>query len=248
MHARFNSPLTGRFLATDPVGGKAGAPQSWNRYSYARANPLKFVDPNGEDVVFFARDDAGGGATNFGHAAVRVVGDGYDMTYDFGRYRGGHGLLSRTGPGILKVWTDFAAFVATQQGKGNSAAVQFDTTEAFDKAVMSYFSKQFTASEQIESAGNYTAYQLADDYDLETNNCTTMSLAGVGAGASAAASPQDIAAKQYLLGFHSQAYVTSKLGSSAIDPRKIFAHIDASRSSSPQGMTIYYFSYTAPKN
>ncbi len=48
LHARFLSPWAGRFLSPDPVPGAAGAPQSWNRYAYARNNPLGFVDPDGE--------------------------------------------------------------------------------------------------------------------------------------------------------------------------------------------------------
>jgi RHS repeat-associated protein len=50
MHARFGSPLSGRFLAIDPALKSANpkAPQSWNRYGYALNNPLKYVDPDGE--------------------------------------------------------------------------------------------------------------------------------------------------------------------------------------------------------
>jgi RHS repeat-associated protein len=51
MHARYCSPLAGRFLSPDPVGGDALSAQSWNRYSYARNNPLYFVDPTGRIVT-----------------------------------------------------------------------------------------------------------------------------------------------------------------------------------------------------
>jgi RHS repeat-associated protein len=48
MHARFCSPLTGRFLSVDPeIAYRAGPPQAWNRYHYARGNPLLYVDPDG---------------------------------------------------------------------------------------------------------------------------------------------------------------------------------------------------------
>src|SRR6202035_1486636 len=47
MHARHESPLTGRFLSVDRVGGRPSSPQSWNRYAYTRGNPLKRVDPDG---------------------------------------------------------------------------------------------------------------------------------------------------------------------------------------------------------
>jgi RHS repeat-associated protein len=47
MHARFCSPVTGRFLSFDPGGQGPRVPQSWNRYAYVLNNPLKWVDPYG---------------------------------------------------------------------------------------------------------------------------------------------------------------------------------------------------------
>jgi len=47
MHARYYSPIFGRFLSVDPVGGTLPTPQSWNRYSYVLNNPLSFIDPLG---------------------------------------------------------------------------------------------------------------------------------------------------------------------------------------------------------
>ena len=53
MHARFCSPLTGRFLSVDPVLQRAIAmrqPQQWNRFVYALGNPLRWIDPTGQSV------------------------------------------------------------------------------------------------------------------------------------------------------------------------------------------------------
>ncbi|MCP4600941.1 MAG: RHS repeat-associated core domain-containing protein, partial [Proteobacteria bacterium] len=48
MHARFCSPLNGRFLSTDAIeSADQRNPQSWNRYSYVQNNPLRFIDPLG---------------------------------------------------------------------------------------------------------------------------------------------------------------------------------------------------------
>lgn len=47
MFARYCAPSLGRFLSTDPVGGKPASPQSWNLYPYVGNNPLKYTDPNG---------------------------------------------------------------------------------------------------------------------------------------------------------------------------------------------------------
>jgi len=53
MHARFFSPVTGRFLSVDPERGHPQDPKSWNRYAYTLGNPIRFVDPDGQyaDVV-----------------------------------------------------------------------------------------------------------------------------------------------------------------------------------------------------
>ena len=47
MHARYYSPTVGRFLAVDEGNASMQDPQSWNRYTYARANPIKNLEPNG---------------------------------------------------------------------------------------------------------------------------------------------------------------------------------------------------------
>ncbi|KAA0248672.1 hypothetical protein FBQ97_21440, partial [Acidobacteria bacterium ACD] len=41
---------TGRFNAPDLLSGSAGDAESWNRYTYARNNPLKYVDPDGREI------------------------------------------------------------------------------------------------------------------------------------------------------------------------------------------------------
>ena len=49
--ARFNGSALGRFTTPDPSMGSVRLenPQTWNRYSYALNNPLKFIDPTGEE-------------------------------------------------------------------------------------------------------------------------------------------------------------------------------------------------------
>jgi RHS repeat-associated protein len=53
---RYFSAAQGRFASTDPkLAGTpfpehVARPQSWNRYAYALGNPLRYVDPTGEDV------------------------------------------------------------------------------------------------------------------------------------------------------------------------------------------------------
>jgi RHS repeat-associated protein len=51
MHARHCSPVTGRFLSVDAATADPHYSQSWNRYSYGIANPLKYVDRNGRTIT-----------------------------------------------------------------------------------------------------------------------------------------------------------------------------------------------------
>jgi len=57
MHARYCSPMLGRFLSVDPLGGVEPKPQSWNRYAYALNNPLAFTDPTGMYVTNCGSDE-----------------------------------------------------------------------------------------------------------------------------------------------------------------------------------------------
>ncbi len=79
MHARYYSPLVGRFLSFDPVGGTEFNAQTWNRYSYAVGNPLKYTDPTGEspwDVVGQIGQDYLQCLINGGCDSIEVVDQG----------------------------------------------------------------------------------------------------------------------------------------------------------------------------
>ena len=47
MNGRVYDPILGRFLSPDPIVQAPGYPNSYNRYSYALNNPLRFTDPSG---------------------------------------------------------------------------------------------------------------------------------------------------------------------------------------------------------
>jgi RHS repeat-associated protein len=44
-------PILGRMLSPDPYVVDAGFSQDFNRYSYARNNPLAYTDPDGEFII-----------------------------------------------------------------------------------------------------------------------------------------------------------------------------------------------------
>ena len=54
--ARYYDCELGRFLTRDPLKGELLNPQSLNRYSYCRNNPLLYIDPDGKMEKKFSRE------------------------------------------------------------------------------------------------------------------------------------------------------------------------------------------------
>ena len=103
----------GRFLSVDPVCGEVGSSQSWNRYSYVQNNPLKAVDPNGEDL-HIVYDFAGSGLSSSIQTAVmlgtrqRFINAGVNVVNNYiagssAIPRGGDAGLRHSGPLALHV-------------------------------------------------------------------------------------------------------------------------------------------------
>ncbi len=190
MHARTYWPSLGRFTSVGPGRDyDSKVPQSWNLYAYTRGNSLKYVDPDGKDVVLVVRDNSGGGRNNFGHTAIRVVGSGYDKTYDFGRY-GRVNFPPTTGDGVLRVWSNWDAFAKGQSLDGRLSTVTFKTTPAQDQAVMNFFQSRTDAGQKLASPSpNHTEFKLGTEYNLFNNNCTTLSLQALGEAEKAEGTP-----------------------------------------------------------
>jgi RHS repeat-associated protein len=57
--ARYYSSTQGRFTSPDAFwkDSQVGDPQSWNKYAYARNNPLKYIDPSGENATVTIETD-----------------------------------------------------------------------------------------------------------------------------------------------------------------------------------------------
>ena len=54
-YARYYDSILGRFISQDPWQGDIQDPQSLNKYSYVKNNPVKYVDPTGETVELVAK-------------------------------------------------------------------------------------------------------------------------------------------------------------------------------------------------
>jgi RHS repeat-associated protein len=60
---RYDSSSMGRFMSADPMGGHLLDPQTLNRYSYVRNNPLNLTDPTGLDFYLQCTDEKHSGCT-----------------------------------------------------------------------------------------------------------------------------------------------------------------------------------------
>jgi RHS repeat-associated protein len=92
--ARYYRANLGHFTTVDPELNVKDAlvdPQRWNRYAYARSNPLRFLDPDGRRDVYVAiwnRRLLGEGSV--GHVAVTEL-NGSTILSPFPDPRGTHG-------------------------------------------------------------------------------------------------------------------------------------------------------------
>ena len=75
MHRRYYDSDQGRFFSLDPVLGEIAFPQSWNRYAYVLNNPVKYVDPDGNDPeAHLVNTMAGGAAISHGVSSAYSAG------------------------------------------------------------------------------------------------------------------------------------------------------------------------------
>lgn len=54
MNGRLYDPVLGRMLSPDNYISNAGYTQDYNRYSYAKNNPLLYTDPDGNNPIIGA--------------------------------------------------------------------------------------------------------------------------------------------------------------------------------------------------
>ncbi len=78
--ARYYSPTVGRFTSPDkPLAAHENDPQSWNLYQYARCNPLRYVDPTGEDYVLYEYNKDGKVINTYQVLDIAALGKGYTV-------------------------------------------------------------------------------------------------------------------------------------------------------------------------
>ena len=146
MHARYFSAHLGRFTSVDRFNVAAlqfgdaedvrrfrehlAMPQSWNRYSYARDNPMLYIDPNGEEAAAAVATTtwllgqggsaAGAGAGGLGLSAGVATGGAILAAAGAGY---GIGTLIRKIPGVDEGIQAAIDFIFTAQNNRQKAKV-----------------------------------------------------------------------------------------------------------------------------
>jgi RHS repeat-associated protein len=97
--ARLYDPVIGRFISADSIVPRPFDPQSLNRYSYCRNNPLIYTDPTGH----YDDKDNDGDTSNFGHEGTDYGSDDGQDNEGYGREDPGEGFNYFKDPTIQKM-------------------------------------------------------------------------------------------------------------------------------------------------
>ncbi|MCZ2076121.1 MAG: RHS repeat-associated core domain-containing protein, partial [Bryobacterales bacterium] len=204
--ARYFSGAQGRFTSTDPSFLnilKVVNPQRWNLYGYAVNNPLKFVDPDGNEAIAVLYPGYQVGISRsftlpLGHAGVVMVAKGGSTHYfEYGRYApsgaGGdvaQGIVRNAGPANTPtpaVQRDASGKITAESMKallgtlssaaGKNGVVEatvFDTNEIQDAAMEAYLEGR----QRQNSTSSRRHYRLFGGYNCGTLICEALDAAG----------------------------------------------------------------------
>ena len=200
--ARYMSSAQGRFTSADPTFLnilKVVNPQRWNLYGYGLNNPLKYIDPDGNEAVaiLYPGYRVGlprGYTAPLGHAGVVMVAkDGSTRYFEYGRYApagaGGdvaQGVVRNAGA-TPSVERDASGKITPESmkgllenlsgaaGKGGVVeAAVFDTNEIQDDAMEAYLEGR----QAQNNDPNRQHYSLFGGHNCGTLMCEALDSAG----------------------------------------------------------------------
>ncbi|MFH2031231.1 MAG: RHS repeat-associated core domain-containing protein, partial [Bacteroidota bacterium] len=145
--ARLYDSVLGRFITADNVIPNWHDPQTLDRYSYTRNNPLKYVDPDGHN--FISLNDPTG-AMDYGHNASLVGNNDVGWHY-FSKDK--NGIKNQT----HSYFTTFENFLKSPLSQRYATGYDVETTPDQD--------------EQMINKG-FEIYK--NEYDIHKNNCADL--------------------------------------------------------------------------
>jgi hypothetical protein len=118
------------------------------------------------------------GDHTYGHTALRVTTADTDEVFDYGRYGRQWGFGNSEGQGILRIWSDFNAYIKAENTYGRvTTGFVFETTEENARKALNFF-EQKIAGEKAAVQNNKKTFTIEDYYALGPN-CTTLSVAAI---------------------------------------------------------------------
>ena len=88
----------------------------------------------------------------YGHAALRVTTTAADRVFDYGRYGREWGFGDSEGDGMLRVWTDFNAYIAGENSYGRvTTGFLYEVPEARAEAVIDTSTRKLRGKYRPES-------------------------------------------------------------------------------------------------
>jgi RHS repeat-associated protein len=177
LEARRYDAKVASFTSVDPLCEKY---YHISPYSYCAGNPVRYVDPDGRKPRVYIETQG------LGHTFV-TIGEGKEtVVYSYGRYgRLGSlgsvlGSLTSTGEGVLlrKTGGDACKYLETESNKKGIAIFEIENAE--DQKVASFFDELWNNG--IKSTSSKPAAKkgkVIDQYNLFSNNCTTLSIRGI---------------------------------------------------------------------
>ncbi|MCU0679992.1 MAG: hypothetical protein MUF50_01645 [Planctomycetes bacterium] len=152
-------------MSQDPANGKLFDPQSLNKYSYARNNPVFYVDPDGrETTVYIEKGNWSYGIKSaFGHTFVSISREDKTTTYSWAPNDGrDHGQAT---PDLYVTNTDY---IANKEGNVYTTYT-FDTTPEQEKAIKQYYDDLAKKNDNAQGDSR----QYFEDFSY---NCTDVSV------------------------------------------------------------------------
>jgi hypothetical protein len=116
----------------------------------------------------------------YGHVALRVTTTEEDRIFDYGRYGREWGFGSSEGEGMLRVWTNFNAYIASENSYGRvTTGFSYEVPEERSIAVLAHFDQKVAGKTPTPKSRPPTMREYRiEDYHALGPNCTTMTLDG----------------------------------------------------------------------
>ncbi len=159
--ARYDSSSMGRFMTPDPLGGEKIDPQTLNKYSYVRNNPINLIDPTG---LYTCKDQADCKSKQDIAFEKARQHDLQSKNADVVRAANAYGDPTKDGPGGNKVNVSFADLSKEEHGGTTTSTLAGSSTGFIANSNVVIDSK--LSGTQLEATVGHEGSHVADAQDV----------------------------------------------------------------------------------